>query len=550
MINNDKSLNIYSPEITHSTIYFPRCGTKPYLRYNHCVDVIPFQNKFFAAWNANSTGKEGIDGQYNFLSISEDFKYWSAPIKIFAGDLCTPPVYSDRQWQPSFINYKDKKIFCAWCDTQAKKTYIASSTDGRNWKNQEIPPNQVPADQSQLVAFPTNHGLLTKQGNMIFPVSYTYPEMKDLGRCRFAGVLYSHDGGNSWQWSELVESATWDELGITPENPLMDRPALWEPAVYEYDDGKLGLLVRNSTTTVDNPSIKPEHLLLFSQSNNEGRSWTQCRTVELETVVSRCYAEYNEKQFRMVHNDWTGGIPGHIPDDRYNLALFLSSTENPDYLLPGPLVQPSGGRAFYPNGFTHNGKMYLAYTYPDYIGATIIHDLPDSSRPFLLPRGSREGLQIDEENITLMQPQATLGLVLPDDMIQADCISLEFAFEPFVRRESDFPLLSIGGKNRCGARLLLRFDETLNMDQLILASSDGQETFICRVSSRSLNHICLKLHQNRITISNDTEQITVSGNFMRKIAFGGLYEQPIYPPGSKPVQDVIHIPIHSICVSK
>ena len=165
------TLPIYDPEVSYNPIYCPRNGKKPYLRYNHDVDIVRFQGKFLASWNANETGAEGVPGQFNFLSVSEDFIHWSTPVKLFtAAAGCRNPVESDNQWQPAFINWRDETLFCAWCDYKARRTFVAHSSDGLHWENVEVPA-APPELEGQVVGFPTNHGLLTSDGAMLFPAS-------------------------------------------------------------------------------------------------------------------------------------------------------------------------------------------------------------------------------------------------------------------------------------------------------------------------------------------------------------------------------------------
>ena len=88
--------------------------------------------------------------------------------------------------------------------------------------------------------------------------------------------------------------------------------------------------------------------------------------------------------------------------DRYFLARPRGL--DPDLLLPGPVIQPQGGTAFYPNGFVDNGKLYVAYTYPAGIHSSVIEPLPDFTRPFLLPREGRSGLKIENGIAHFGQP--------------------------------------------------------------------------------------------------------------------------------------------------
>ena len=96
-------LSIYQPEVKMADIYFHHPGAKPALKYNHDVDIVKFKGKFFAAWNANEATGEDVPGQYNFLSVSDDFEHWSAFVRLFTRDAAAEnPVESDNQWQPCF----------------------------------------------------------------------------------------------------------------------------------------------------------------------------------------------------------------------------------------------------------------------------------------------------------------------------------------------------------------------------------------------------------------------------------------------------------------
>ncbi len=90
------------------------------------------------------------------------------------GESCSTP---DRSVQPNFINWRDETLFCAWSDYTARKTHITTTTDGVHWKNLEVP-NAPPSLAGKVTAFPTNHGLLTSKGVMMFPYSLPPIEQK------------------------------------------------------------------------------------------------------------------------------------------------------------------------------------------------------------------------------------------------------------------------------------------------------------------------------------------------------------------------------------
>jgi len=545
------TLSIYRPEIFQSTIYFPRNGRKPYLRYNHCVDVIRFQKRFLAAWNANAVGRENIPGQYNFISRSEDYRTWSAPELLFAGDHCRPSVTTDNQWQPAFINDQDRKLFCAWCDFNAQKTYIAVSPDGCNWENREVP--HAPSElEGQVVAFPTNHGLLTAAGALIFPVSF--PEIVHpggVGACRYAGLLVSFDNGSTWQYRGLIQAATYNAGSTRPPQAQRERPDLWEPMIFETGTDRLRLLIRNSGEYDHTVDTAPEHTIFAGTGPLDELHWPDARPISIESVGSRNYAVRHSNGTAMIMNDWTtAASPKRGPEDRFELTLFLAPGNDPELLLPGPRIQPPGGRAFYPNGFIADGKLYCAYTYPDYIQGSVVSELPDFSQPFLLPRDSRPGLEIDDQEIRFTQPEATLGVVPSFALLQQEVLTLKFAFECRVRGEAEFPLLSVGGKNDLGLTLLLKFDPESDADLLILRRPRQNDVTVAeRLLLRQEQHVELSCGRTSFQLKINGTVHEFSGFIQRKLALGGLYWPTPWPKGLEPVRNVIAVRRNSIILS-
>jgi hypothetical protein len=172
------ALEIYRPTVRFADIYSPHPGVQPLLKYTHDVDIVKYKGRFFAAWHGNETQAEDVPGQFNFLSASDDFEHWSTPVKFLtrAGG-CESPVESDNQWQPGFVNDRDETLFCAWCDLGARRTFIASSRDGVRWQNRAVA--TAPESLTGLViGFPTNHGLRTSKGVIMFPCSLALPEEK------------------------------------------------------------------------------------------------------------------------------------------------------------------------------------------------------------------------------------------------------------------------------------------------------------------------------------------------------------------------------------
>ena len=530
-------LAVYAPTVKFADIYFPHPGVQPLLKYNHDVDIVKFKGRFFAAWNANATPAEGVPGQYNFLSVSDDFERWSTPVRLFYKEGgCENPIETDNQWQPDFINYKDQTLFCAWCDFKARRTFIATSQDGLRWRNNEVPTAPA-ALAGKVVGFPTNHGLLTRKGLLMFPCSLTPAQAQfSVGQTVYAGVLISADGGKSWQWSEPIEALPWSKIGEKPADFGGEAVSLWEPMLFEEADGSIGLLIRNSTAQEAPERMeKPHRMLLYAVSKDQGRTWTKARTVELDTICSRNYAvagACTPDSLLMVMNDNNVRIPERISHDRYFLSLFCSPVCDPDLLLPGPLVQPPGGPAFYPNGFVDGGKLYIAYTYPNEIHSSVISPLPDFSKPFLLPRAGRPGLRLEKGIATFGQRQSSLGLVLTEKLVKQPKVRLAFDVNVVRYQGGDWPVLTLGGKTRQGTTIRAIYSAEKQSDVLQVATGGGRWADLASIKMKQWNHVEVELDQTGFSVAvNGTLAQRVDKPLLRKVCFGGLYVAPDWPMG-------------------
>ncbi|HUT91236.1 MAG TPA: sialidase family protein [Thermoguttaceae bacterium] len=530
-------LPVYQPKVKLADIYFHHPGAKPGLKYNHDVDIVKFKGKFFAAWNANESHGEDVPGQFNFLSVSDDFEHWSAPVRLFTRDAeAENPVETDNQWQPTFINHRDETLFCAWCDYNARKTYIATSTDGMRWRNREVP-TAPPSLAGQVVGFPTNHGLLTSKGVMMFPCSLSEVEEKcKPGHTRHAGVLLSADGGTTWTWSEPIGAQPWSKIGEKPAEFGGELVTMWEPMLFEQGDGKIGLLIRNSTAQ-DNPerAEKPHRMLLYATSSDHGRSWTKAGSVEVDTICSRNYAVSSvgtRDSLLMVMNDNHVRVPERIPRDRYFLSLFCAPVCDPDLLLPGPVIQPGGGTAYYPNGFVDDGKLYVAYTYPRGIHCSVVEPLPDFTRPFLLPRGGRSGLKIENGVARFGQKQASLGLVLTEKLTRQPTLRLAFDVNIHRYNGTDWPVLTLGGKTRQRSALRAIYSEEKKTDLFQVRLHGNAWADVAPFEMKTWNHIEVELTEAGFSVSvNQSPAQSFPMPLLRKICFGGLYVSPEWPMG-------------------
>ena len=199
--------------IEHAVINEVYPKWSPKMGYNHDSDITLFKGRYVAAWNANpDIPEESRPGQLNYLSVSDDFQKWSVPVAVFTSKGgATNPVDSTGmsfQWQPNFINLRNQTLFCAWCVTGPEAaTYVSKSSDGLHWENiritEPLPKSYDREASPNATPFPSNHGLLTKSGAMLFPICLApsaMPKGKPLQVC----ALISKDDGKSWHWGEFT----------------------------------------------------------------------------------------------------------------------------------------------------------------------------------------------------------------------------------------------------------------------------------------------------------------------------------------------------------
>ncbi|MGA2329403.1 MAG: sialidase family protein [Bryobacteraceae bacterium] len=542
-VTGRKTLSIYRPRVHTTDIYTRHPGITPLLKYNHDADIVKFKGRYIAAWNANGTALENAPGQFNYSSVSDDFFHWSKPIRPFTREGGSEnPVDKDNQWQPGFINYHDRILFCAWCTLTSRQTFVSSSLDGVHWLNSEVPtaPKSL---KGKVVGFPTTHGLLTSKDVLMFPCSL--PNVGDfiVGTTRYAAVLLSFDGGKHWEWSDPIEAMSWSETGEDPALFGGETIYLWEPVLFEKPDGGIGLLIRNSTAQ-DAPqrAEKPHRMILTAEADAQGRRWSKARPVEVDSICSRMFAVAQTRSasdLLAVMNDWYVRIPEKISYDRYFLSLFCSPVCDPDLLLPGPVVQPPGGRAFYPSGFTNSGRLYLAYTYPGGIQSSIIDPLPDFSEPFFLPREGRTGLRIEDRLARLGHRFSTLGLVMTAKLTAQPELRVSFEVNVNSYDGNPFPILTLGGKTRGGASVRVVYSQSDQADAIQAKSTEGEWLNVALVRVKEWNRIMVHIRPQGFAISvNGAAPRELSSPVLRKLAFGGLYERPEWPIGMTQASDI------------
>jgi len=177
-------------------------------------------------------------------------------------------------------------------DFVARRVFVASSEDGMHWNNRE---GGQRADRTfrEACGFPTNHGLISEAGHPPVPLQPAFHGHSAalVGRTRYAGILRSVDAGRTWTWSEPIEAVRGLSSGRIRKSLAAIFITLWEPMVFEQADGRLGLLIRNSTAQ-ENPerTEKPHRMLSTAPSDDQGQHWSKARPVEVDTICSRNFA--------------------------------------------------------------------------------------------------------------------------------------------------------------------------------------------------------------------------------------------------------------------
>lgn len=238
---------------------------------------------------------------------------------------------------------------------------------------------------------------------------------------------------------------------------------------------------------------------------------------------------------RVEREFWGGWDATPVSD----LSLYCSPVCDPDLLLPGPVIQPEGGTAYYPNGFVADGKRYVAYTYPRGIHCSVIEPLPDFSRPFLLPRGGRAGRKVDRGIACFGQRQSSLGLMLTEDLTRQP--KLRLAFDVNVHRYPglDWPVLVLGGKTRGGTAIRAIYSESRRTDVFQIAIGGNQWADIAPFQMKEWNHFEVELLADRCSVRvNNSAAQSLKKPLLRKICSGGLCVAPPWPLATQWSSDV------------
>ena len=544
--------------IEHSVINQVYPKWSPKMGYNHDSDITLFKGRYVAVWNANpEIPEESRPGQLNYLSVSEDFQKWSVPVAPFTSKGgATNPVDSTGmsfQWQPNFINLRNETLFCAWCVTGPEAaTYVSKSSDGLHWENiritEPLPKSYDREASPNATPFPSNHGLLTKSGVMLFPICLApsaMPEGDPLQVC----ALISKDEGQTWHYGELPPVLPVAKFLKAAAKKLEtpEQVHVWEPHLFEKPDGKIGLLIRVAEKNAED-GFTADQMILYAESIDGGVNFSTPRTVDIETISSR-HQSFSMKQSQsdlmLVANDWLP-VYSRSLRDRHFLSAYFSPVCDPDLLIPGPVIQQHGTTGHYPNGEINHGEMIISYSYgvkPRAIYASRVTGLPDFKTPFFLRRESRPPVTIDDKAQVAFFPEtfSSLGLVLTKELTEQKQLALEFtvrimtvpSFYPGQSKDeavNGMPLLTIGALDHHNTQI--RVSRPLPPYHIEVLKGDNWVK-LAEVGLREPIRVSIGISESDYTVQvNDQKKVNMPGKLMRKINFGGFYTDPIAYPSA------------------
>ncbi len=390
-----RTYEVYQPTVERSVVC-DAAGQR--LKYNHDSSVAWFGDRWFCLWNANEPPIEGKPGQLNYQSTSPAGKAWSAPVACFADPACSTnpvPCPKGTQWQPNLI-VVEGELWAVWSQNSPDEyngTYLSRlATPAGLWTNQRVlfaGRPEVALDGRTFRIFPTQNPIRLRSGRVLAPVTLMGPTATDVapGVERWwdlekrDSVLYTDDLGRTWACSPgaIQPGRSW---------------AQWEPTVWEKSDGTVMMFARNNDMRqASQGGPRAAEMLLWSESRDQGATWTPHQPVPLETVCSRMHVlPAGGNRFLMVHNDWPAG---RFVDDRRNLALFFGRGGGID-LVPGPGISGEEPAVMYPMAWVHDGAVMVSYSQGLHERSIVVArsaPLPDPARHYLFLRSNIDASQ-------------------------------------------------------------------------------------------------------------------------------------------------------------
>ncbi len=374
----------YNPTVSVGTI----ATTSPY-QYNHDVSIAWFQDRWFAAWNANTNAIESANGQVNLVSTSTDFITWTTPVQAFISSTYStnPVTYSfsaDVQWQPNLLVVSNV-LWCVWSQENAGNfpaglvAYHSKLTSPTaKWYNQALSLNVT--NQGRIYyPFPTQDPLLTTSGRVLAPI--TWIATNDWGAVngyspgfftiyKLVGAAYTDNG------------STWSTGGYTtvPNKPYQP----WEPFFVEGVNGTIRIFARN----LDFVNASKEDFMLTAQGYGIGEAFAPLESAEMEVSTTR-YGHIPQTANRKLVVGPDVKDSSNPAISRQNLALFFSQTGADDLTAGTGLTGYTADVQLYPQGVEKDGKLYIAYSYgpiPRSIKTLVVDPAPSTNDLHIWPR--------------------------------------------------------------------------------------------------------------------------------------------------------------------
>jgi len=303
------------------------------------------------------------------------------------------------QWQPNLLNLQDRQLWCVWTfnskNPDLDGLWLSTLDKGASeWRHRRIQRRQEVTGLSCSL-FASQNPVLLASGRVLAPVTLNYRDPKhdaggghaatELVR-RWNACLYTDDDGATWRCS-------------APLSAIDDPEGQWEPIFYEQADGRIRAYTRNFTkaippgnqwrfTTVGTGSQKGAPLIFPDDPVLSFMETANCRPQVFRLPGGRfCLLQQDAA---VNHRDY---------QTRVNVALHFSRSGADDFVAATPISQPSVISA-YPQGVSHGGSLYLAYTVgpgdqPRSIEGAIVSPAPAPDRYYVWPR-AKELVRIQE----------------------------------------------------------------------------------------------------------------------------------------------------------
>lgn len=392
-----ENYQVYEPVITRHTVYDNGTPPKNFL-YTHCASLEWFDGKFYAIWNANNrTWDEGEWGQELALATSTDFVNWTHPINFIGPGYAKNPVDDPnrKQWQPNLMNYKDQELWCMWLNGGTEDplriggTYLSRLKKGETlWENKKL--NRLVELYDEMPGvWSGQNPVMLDSGRVVAPMIYqggtVLPPVWKPQKPKWVGVLYTDDGGETWNASNVV-------------NIPHTVGGAWEPTVHDQADGTLRMFFRN-ITTFRTPGPTERLMTCIGTGSKIGEP------VEFDPDGQYSFVEtahcrhgiikLKSGRYCFIHHDLYS--PSKAFSARRNGAIYFSRTGGDDFVASRAFIPTEEGICAYPQGIEHDGKLYMIYTFREKddpvpktgsggIEGAVIDPVPSADHFYIWPR--------------------------------------------------------------------------------------------------------------------------------------------------------------------